>query len=164
MKQLTVIIISFIVALILAVFPLPEWAQWLRPPWVLLFLIYWTLAAPQRVGFFTAWVLGIIVDVLTGTLLGEHALVFVLVSYFILRFHSRLRHFYFWQQLLFIFILVLGHQFVLFWVQGMIGELPSSGMYWMAPFSSLVAWPIIIFILSRYQGRVTQLNSPFEMR
>ncbi len=163
MRQGVIIVISFLIAFILTIFPLPEWAEWLRPPWVLLVLVYWTLAEPQRIGFFTAWVVGLIVDVLTGTLLGEHALVFVLATYFILRFHARIKHFYFWQQSVVVFMLVFFNQLILFWVQGMINQLPSSGLYWLASLASLIAWPIVIFLLSRAQRRSTQLNSPFEV-
>ena len=167
MKQGIIIVISFLIAFILTIFPLPDWAEWLRPPWVLLVLVYWILAEPQRVGFFIAWLVGLIVDVLTRTLqdlLGVLALVFVLVSYFLLRFHARIRLFYFWQQAVVVFGLVFFYQLILFWVQGMINELPTSGLYWLASLSSLIAWPIVIFLLSRAQRRTTQLNSPFEVR
>ena len=163
MRQVIIIVISFLVAFMLTIFPLPEWAEWLRPPWVWLVLIYWSLAEPYRVGFLTAWVVGIVTDVLTGTLLGEHALVFVLASYFILRFHARIRHFYFWQQSVVVLLVVFFYQLILFWVQGMIDQLPTSGLYWLASLSSLIAWPIVIFLLSRSQRRTTQLNSPFEV-
>lgn len=164
MKQGITIVISFLIAFMLTIFPLPDWAEWLRPPWVLLVLIYWILAEPQHIGFFIAWFIGLIVDVLTGTLLGEHALIFVLISYFLLRFHSRIRHFYFWQQAVVVFGLVVFYQLILFWVQGMIDQLPSSGLYWLASLTSLIAWPIVILLLSRAQRRTTQLNNPFEVR
>jgi len=61
-------------------------------------------------------------------------------------------------------MLVFFHQLILFWVQGMIDQLPSSPMYWLASLTSLIAWPIVIFLLSRAQRRTTQLNSPFEVR
>ena len=62
------------VALLLTLLPLPEWASELRPPWVALTLLYWILAAPERVGVFWGWAMGLLLDVSIGTILGQHAL------------------------------------------------------------------------------------------
>ena len=56
------IVVTFIVALLLTVLPLPEWARMYRPQWYTLVLIYWTMASPQRVGVGIGWLTGIIVD------------------------------------------------------------------------------------------------------
>ena len=51
-----VIILTFLVAFVLAVLPLPAWLLWGRPEWVALTLIYWCIALPQRVGILTGLV------------------------------------------------------------------------------------------------------------
>ena len=69
-----VILLTFVIALLLTVIPLPDWARYLRPDWVGLVLIYWCMALPERVGVTTGWFMGLLVDLLTGTVLGQHAL------------------------------------------------------------------------------------------
>ncbi|MCB1617470.1 MAG: rod shape-determining protein MreD, partial [Pseudomonadales bacterium] len=45
-----VILLTFVIALLLEVVPLPaDWQPW-RPTWALLCLIYWTMALPERIG------------------------------------------------------------------------------------------------------------------
>ena len=68
------IALSFFVALILTIIPLPDWMASFRPEWVALTLIYWSMALPQRVGVGIGWGLGLALDVLKGALLGQHAL------------------------------------------------------------------------------------------
>ena len=68
-----VIAFTFIIALLLTVIPLPEGLRFLRPDWVGLVLIYWCMALPHRVGVASGWFMGLMVDLLTGTLLGQHA-------------------------------------------------------------------------------------------
>ena len=46
-----VIVLTFVIALLLTVIPLPDWARYLRPDWVGLVLIYWCMALPDRVGW-----------------------------------------------------------------------------------------------------------------
>ncbi len=75
-----VIILTLLMALILTILPLPDWAQMLRPQWYTLVLIYWVLALPLRVGVGIGWLVGIQVDVMTGTLLGQHALSLALIA------------------------------------------------------------------------------------
>src|SRR5690606_18207522 len=83
----------FIAALLLAIVPLPEWAAPYRPDWVLLTLIYWSIASPQRYSVGTAWLLGIVLDIAYGTLLGQHALALAFVIYLTVKFHLQLRVF-----------------------------------------------------------------------
>src|SRR5690349_11353732 len=117
---------SLIIALILSLLPLPDWAIWGRPAWVLLVLMYWTIIAPYRINVGLAWSTGLLVDLLNGTILGEHALAFTLVTYFILRMHIRLRMYPLLQQSLSILFFVFIYQFIIYCIQGFIGQLPSS--------------------------------------
>ena len=41
-----VILLSFFLALMLTIMPLWDWAEEIRPQWVVLVLIYWTMALP----------------------------------------------------------------------------------------------------------------------
>src|SRR5579885_2555535 len=106
------IIVTLFIALVLALLPMPEWTIWLRPAWVLMVLIYWSITVPGRVGVGTAWVMGIIMDVLNDTLLGEHALAYTMVIYFVSRMHIRLRMYPLLQQGLSIWAFVFLYQFI----------------------------------------------------
>jgi rod shape-determining protein MreD len=38
---------------------MPDWAASARPEWVVLVLIYWILALPERVGVAAGWLVGL---------------------------------------------------------------------------------------------------------
>lgn len=90
-----VIWFTLILALVLSALnlpsDLPEWLVWLRPQWVALFLFYWVMAVPHHVGLGTAWVLGLLLDALQGSLLGQQALGLLLLSFLTLGAYARLR-------------------------------------------------------------------------
>ena len=67
-----VIPISFVLALILGLLPMPAWFENARPEWVALVLIFWVIAMPQRINVGIAWMLGLLLDGFNDTLLGEH--------------------------------------------------------------------------------------------
>lgn len=90
---LWVVVLSFLVAYLLAVIPFPEWAMNYRPEWVPMVLIYWVMALPYRIGIGSAWFVGIILDVLEGSILGLNALSLVIIAYVTLSLHQRLRMF-----------------------------------------------------------------------
>ena len=68
---------TILIAFMLEILPLPGFIIWFRPAWTLLVLIYWAMALPEVVGVGYAFMVGIFLDVLTGTLLGEHAFAMV---------------------------------------------------------------------------------------
>src|SRR5947207_1442246 len=121
-----VIISSILIALMLTMLPIPEWAIWLRPAWVLLVLIFWSYVMPYRVNLGTAWFVGICLDVLNGTLLGEHALALTIVIYLVVQMHSRFRMYSLLQQSLMVFLFVFIYQFIIFCIQGFIHDVPKN--------------------------------------
>ena len=141
MSSRLLIFLSICIALILTLLPMPDWTTWLRPAWVLMVLIYWAMMMPYRVGVGTAWTVGIFMDLLNGTLLGEHALALTIIIYFVARIAIRLRMYPLLQQGGSILGFVWLYQFILYCIQGFIGELPNSPLYWLSAVSSMLLWP-----------------------
>lgn len=142
--------LTFLAAILLTVLPMPGWIVWLRPAWVLLVLIYWVMTIPHRVNVGAAWLTGLFLDVLNGTLLGEHAFAMTIIAYIVSRMHARLRMFPLMQQGLSIFLLVLLYQFILYCIQGFVGSLPSSHLYWLSPLTSMLLWPWVFSIIRNF--------------
>lgn len=132
---------------------MPEWTIWFRPAWVLLVLMYWTMMTPYRVGVGVAWMSGIILDLLNGSMLGEHAFALTVVIYFVSRLHIRLRMAPMLQQGISVMFFVLVYQFILYCIQGFIGELPASQLYWASAVISMLLWPWLFMLLRDYRRR-----------
>ncbi len=108
------IVATFVLSFMLVILPLPSWAIPWRPEWTTLVLIYWCMALPQRVGVVSGWSVGLIQDVLTGTLLGQQALSLAITAYFISQIHLRLRIYPIYQQMIVIFFVILISDLILF--------------------------------------------------
>ena len=142
-----IILLSFVLGLMLSVYPLPENLQWWRPEFLLLVLIYWVVALPQRVGMATAWVLGLLLDVLEGSLLGLNALSMTFVVYIMLLMYQRIRMFSMFQQVFFIFILVALNQMISHWIKGVLGVSSQSLMFLVPAAISALLWPLVFILL-----------------
>lgn len=147
MHNWAAIALTILIGIILALLPLPDWTVWLRPAWVLLILIYWAMALPYRVGVGVAWLVGLVMDLLQGTVLGEHALAFTVVIYFVSRIYIRLRMYPLLQQGLTVLGFVLIYQFVLYCIQGFVGDVPSSPLYWLSSLTSMLIWPWLYYLM-----------------
>ena len=79
-KLIIVIVISFVVASSLTVYPLSPSLAILRPMIMIMVLIFWLLFQPRYVGIFTAFTIGIIADLLMDTRLGQQAFAAVVVA------------------------------------------------------------------------------------
>jgi len=147
-KTLRAGIISFFAAFILASMPLPAWLDNFRPDWVMLVVIYWAMTTPSKVGVTVAWCTGLLLDASYGTLIGQHAIGMVLVTYVIHIQHQRLRVASLLQQALVIFILLMIKQLLILWVDGMLGRTPDSWLYFLPVLTSTLLWPWTYFILN----------------
>lgn len=143
-----VIFLTFFIAYLLAIVPFPEWAMNYRPEWVPMVLIYWAMALPYRVGIGSAWVVGIVLDVLEGSVLGLNALGLVLIAYVTLNLHLRLRMFSALQQAGLVMALVGINLVLHHWLGIVTGQTVSSNlMFLMAALTSAIIWPSLFQLL-----------------
>ncbi|MCB1755360.1 MAG: rod shape-determining protein MreD [Gammaproteobacteria bacterium] len=149
--------LTIIAALMLAIIPLPDWGRYARPDWVGLVIIFWSIVLPQVFSIGSAWITGLLLDVILGAPLGQNALGFVIVVYITSRMHQQFLTAPLLQQAFFVAILLLIKQFLSLWINGMTGHLADNLYLYFAP--SLVAmllWPWL-FIVMRDLGRGRRL-------
>ena len=136
-----------VIALLLTIAPLPQVLSAARPDWMLLLVIYWILNAPMLAGLAYAWICGLMMDALVGTLLGEHALAFVLVAAATHRFQLRMRIFPVLHQAAGVLLLVLLYHWLLYVISGMAGDHVTSWLRWLPALVSALFWPLLVSVL-----------------
>jgi rod shape-determining protein MreD len=144
---------SIIVAMALSIMPMPDSLQSMRPDWVALVCIYWIIALPQRYGVVMAWICGLFLDVLQGTLLGQYALAMAFTGFVAHKLHLQLRNFPVVQQSLGILALTALYNFILLLLDGIAGTPTSTAVHLKPPLSSMVFWPIVFGVLRDLRRR-----------
>lgn len=141
---------SVLLAMSLNIYPLPSFFKILNPDWVLLVLICWVFAVPQRVGVFNAWSIGIVVDILTGRMLGQSALVYALITFVILKLHRRLRNYLLPQQALFVFVCLFFSRTFAFWMENRQGQVAFFSVYLLPVLIGALLWPLLNLVLGYF--------------
>ena len=93
-------------------------------------------------------------DFLTGSLLGQHALSLVIIVYLATRFRARLRFFPPWQQAFSVLALLINDRIILLWIVSLRGEPLPSLAYWLPPIVGTLLWPWLFLALDRFRGRM----------
>lgn len=137
---LWLIIGSFLLAMLMTILPLPSALVLLNPSWVLLVLIYWILMRPYQCNIGWAFFIGLSLDLLNGNVLGQHALLFVLISYILVTFQKRIILFPLIQQTALIIALCFIEKIGIFIVQWIVGHTIYSTLFWFAPLLSGLCW------------------------
>ncbi len=145
--------LSALVALALAVLPLPAPVDAFRPDFLVLVVFYWSIESPRAGGLALAFVSGLALDVIQGVVLGQHALALTLMAAWATHLRLRVRVFSVMSQCLTIFALLTGYQFILFWVDGATGNPVTSFSRWLAPIIGALIWPLLVHTLSRLHER-----------
>lgn len=140
-----ILLMTIIIAMILMITPMSDSLRLFRPEWVLMTLLYWALALPERVGIGFAWTVGLLMDMMLGGTLGILAFSYALVTYLILNFHLQLRQYPLWQQALMIMSLVLLVNII----KVIFTPVLISGYFWIPAVVSTLVWPIVYAILRK---------------
>ncbi len=148
------VIVTLVVAVVLTLVSLPPVLDELRPYWVALVLIYWCLETQDLITLEMAFGTGLLLDLLTGSLLGMHALGLVILIYLVTHFRARLRFYPTWQQALSVFALLLNDRVILLWIVSLRGDpLPTLG-FWLPPIAGTLLWLPMFLVLDRFRANM----------
>lgn len=153
LSQRAVILATFAAAIVLAIIPTPGNIGLLRPDWVALILTYWVMAIPDRIGVGIAWLTGLTLDVLYGSLLGEQALAKALLAFLILRLYLRLRMFPRWQQALAVGVLIGLSDLVVLMIKSLVHGIPPVWSDTAPMVTNILLWPFIFAVLREVRRR-----------
>jgi rod shape-determining protein MreD len=145
--------ITVVLALVFMILELPASIERARPELLLLLVIYWSLSAPRIAGLTFAWLCGLAVDVLTGPILGQHALAFLFVAFLTHKFQLRMRIFPILHQTFTVLMLLALYEFLVFWIDGIIGPAITTWTRWMPVLTSTLLWPVLVAVLDTWNRR-----------
>jgi rod shape-determining protein MreD len=142
---------SLLAALIFNMLPFGRVAA--MPDVLALTLVFWNVHQPRRVGIGAAFVFGLLMDVHQGSVLGQHAQAYTLLSFLAITIHRRLLWFSLAEQALQILPLFIASHAV-----SLIVRLLSSGSFpgWtllLAPLFEAMLWPVVTLLLLAPQRR-----------
>jgi len=147
------LLLSALVALILTVLPLPAWADPVRPQFLVLMVLFWSVNAPRTGGVALGFFCGLMLDVFQGPVLGEHALALSLAAYIFVREHQRIRSKPAFQQALIVFAALVVYEIVLFAIDGWTGHPITSPLRWIHTVTGALIWPPAAAMLAYGAGR-----------
>jgi len=153
------IVLTLLAALLLTGLPLPQILLPLKPYWVALVVIYWTLETDNRISLGLAFLIGLTLDGMSGSLMGLHALSLVIMVFLVQHFRSRLRFFPPWQQALSVLALLVNDRIVLIWIIVLMGEPLPTWTYWLSPLAGTILWPWLFLLLDRVRVRQHRLKT-----
>lgn len=145
--------LTFLVALYLQALPMPKFFLFLRPEWISLVLIYWSLNLPQRVGVGHGFLWGLLLDLVEGTLLGHNAVVMSLLAFLCNSFYQRIRMYSLFKQSALVFLLIGISQLVFQWLQSIFGAISSVGFLLLPSLISAVLWSWVYILLQGLKRR-----------
>lgn len=103
--------------MVMQIMPWPEQIYMFRPSWLALVVIYWVMALPHRVNVGTGFTLGLIMDLIFGSILGIRAMGMSVVCCLVAFKFQLIRNMALWQQALVIIWLSLIMDVVAFLVE-----------------------------------------------
>ncbi|WP_133131305.1 rod shape-determining protein MreD [Legionella yabuuchiae] len=141
MKSNIRLIWTFFIVLALSILPLPGWLNVFRPPWVLLLVLYIQFCLPAYFNIPVIFILGLCLDVLLGSVIGEHIFALSLTTWLASGFSRRFIFFPIGQQMLFIMIVAMIYQTTLVLTAAFLGYAYFPLTIVCSSLLSLILWP-----------------------
>ncbi len=123
------------------------------PDFLALVLVFWNVHESRRVGIGAAFVFGLLMDVHSGAVLGQHAFAYTLLSFFAVTIHRRLLWFTVPSQAMQILPLFVAAQAVSMLIRVIAGGMFPGWSLILAPLFQALLWPVATWLLLAPQRR-----------
>ncbi len=144
--------VALLLAMVLQLLPLYGPMVVWRPNFVLLVLFFFLLFRPLAYGIATAWIAGLVLDILYGGLLGSHAFSLGVAAYLIVLLRPRLLQGHLWFQAGVVLLLTAASQLIDVSLNTLISDAGSTGSWsviWCPAITSAMVWPLVYVLLMR---------------
>ena len=143
------VIFTSLVALALQALTLPYWLAVIRPQFLVLVVLFWSVNAPRAGGLTLGLLAGLALDVFQGSVLGQHGLALSLITYIAVREHQRIRSKPVLQQALMVPVALALYEFVAFAIDGWTGHPITNPLRWVHVATGAIIWPLVSIVLAR---------------
>lgn len=135
--------VGFTAALILSILPMPELISAFRAPWILLLVLYIEYFLPGNFKLTTLLLVGLVLDVLLSTVIGEHSFALLFVTWIASTKSRRFQFFSMIQQICIIGFFCLLYQSVISLVDGLLGYNYNVFVPFASAITGMFFWPWI---------------------
>ncbi|HQR53174.1 MAG TPA: rod shape-determining protein MreD [Burkholderiales bacterium] len=134
-------------AFVLNLLPVSGRALLWRPDFVALFLAYWLIHYPRRLGFLLPWLLGLAMDVAEGALFGQYALGYTALALMATLAHRRILMFDLVSQTIHVLLMLQVVKLIMLLVRMAEGAEFPGWLYFLGPVVAAVLWPVLTVTL-----------------
>ena len=138
-----------IIALIVGAISLPSVLEIVSPFWMLVFFIYWIIYADTKALYFFSLILGLLTDILQGSILGQNALALLISSAFIFNVKKSFYVSNLTTQQVYIFIASIIYLIVLILTHIAIQGFDFSWLILLSAFTGSIIWPLVRLSLAK---------------
>jgi len=138
-----------IIALIIGVISLPSILETISPFWMLIFFIYWIIYTDSKALYLVALILGLLTDILQGSILGQNTLALLISSAFIFNVKKSFYVSNLTTQQVYVFFASLIYLISLILTQLAIQGFDFSWLITLSPFTGAIIWPLVRLFLAK---------------
>ena len=138
-----------IIALIIGAISLPSVLEIVSPFWMLIFFIYWIIYTDTKKIYLFAFILGLLTDILQGSILGQNALALLISSAFIFNVKKSFYVSNLTTQQVYVFFASLIYLIALILTQLVIQGFDFSWLIILSPFTGAIIWPLVRRFLAK---------------
>ena len=148
------LVAMLLIALLLQLFPIYGSWLYLKPNFFLLIMIAWMLYFPERYGIEFAALTGILADLVLGSAIGYHVLIFSISGLILIFFHRVVVYLQLVQRVILVFMLVILVSFMKAVMNSMFDKpLFLDGVFWMSIISALCWIPLDKMVCQFYSHK-----------
>ena len=141
---------TVLLSIMLSVLPLPDAVQNAWPDWINLVVFYWVIALPSYLGVLFGWSCGLLEDIVSFSLLGQHALGKALSGTVGAAISERFKYFNYIERIATMFVLQSVNIAIVSSINLLAFDTPIQGALWQSAVTTSLMWPLVSAALDQF--------------
>ena len=138
-----------VIALIVGAISLPSVLEIVSPFWTLIFFIFWIIYSDTKALYISALILGLLTDILQGSILGQNALALLISSAFILSVKKSFYVSNLTTQQVYVFVASIIYLIALMLTHIAIQGFDFNWLILLSPLTGSIIWPAVRLFLAK---------------
>jgi len=144
--------LTVLLALVFVLVPFTGWMQDFMPNMVLMVVVYWAIYRPDVLGLGTAWLIGIVNDFLTLSMVGQHALIYVVVVFVLNVDSAKTRNYAFLEYMTWLILFIVFDMLITVLFNRLFQQVEFEAGMLYSVLGGIIIWPWLYVLLNYFEN------------
>ncbi len=150
--------VTVFAALVLVLAPFTGWLESFMPNLVLMVIVYWAIYRPDVLGLGVTWIIGLAHDCITLSMIGQHALIYVVVVFVLNTGSAKTKNYAFLEYMTWLILFIIFDALMSVLFNRIFQQIEFEWGMIYSVLGGIIIWPWLYVLLNYFENVAAEMQ------